>query len=84
MAEAAYCGCTVIASDIPGQNTMKDIPGIVWIPSEDVEALKCAVLDVLQEKAEKKDITEVQAYIAKHYSLEAWSEKIIEVYHQSK
>ena len=34
VAEAAYCNTQVIASDVPGQNSMKCIPGIQWVGAE--------------------------------------------------
>ena len=78
VAETAYCGCTVIASDIPGQNTMKDIPGIIWIPKENVTALEQAVIVALEDN--NSDKTKTRRYIEKHYSLEEWALNILKIY----
>ena len=42
--EALYCGCEVIASDIPGQNKIEKYVGIRWIQSENVEELQKAII----------------------------------------
>lgn len=38
--EAAYSGLSVICSDIPGQDTLKGIPGIIWTENENVEQVR--------------------------------------------
>ena len=77
VAESAYCGCHVIATDIPGQNTLKNIPGIQWIESENVSALASSIRHV-----QNKTINPSAArdYVENHYSSKAWSEHIINVY----
>ena len=78
--EALYCGCEVIASDIPGQNTMKDIVGIRWIQSENVEELQQAIIEEINSKYDISKKEKQRAYIEENYSLSAWCRKILKVY----
>lgn len=80
--EAAYCGTQVIASDVPGQNTLKKIPYISWIPSENAKKLSQALLSVINkpQKVIEKEACENKKYIIKNYSLDDWSKKVYEVY----
>lgn len=80
--EAAYAGDQVIASDIPGQDTLKDIPGITWIPSDDILQLRQAIEKAYSShiKNTLNDHTKTQNYIHKHYSLENWVKCILAVY----
>ena len=78
--EALYCGCEVIASDIPGQNTMKDIVGIRWIQSENVEELQKAIIEEINSKYDISKKEKQRAYIEENYSLSAWCRKILKVY----
>lgn len=41
--EAAYCGCQVIAIDVPGQNTTKNTTNINWVEKDDVQGLSEAI-----------------------------------------
>lgn len=80
--EAAYCGREVIASDIPGQNTLKDIPYIRWIPSGDVEALKRKIeyiFNLNKEIMYDEGIIN-KKIINKNYSLEKWINSVYSVY----
>ncbi|MBW8037410.1 glycosyltransferase [Lactobacillus helveticus] len=80
--EAAYCGAQVIASNVPGQNTLKKIPYIIWIQPENGSSLIVAIKSVLS-KSQIQLEKEAQAnkeYIMKHYSLNSWTKKIYKVY----
>lgn len=85
VAEAAYCGCQVVASDIPGQNDMKDIPGISWVPMEDVRALSSA-FDKCAERARSESAelkgqgSTAREYVREHYGLSAWVDGVLKVY----
>lgn len=85
VAEAAYCGCQVVASDILGQNDMKDIPGINWVPVEDVRALSSALDKCVEraraESAEFKGQESIaRKYVREHYGLPAWVDGVLKVY----
>ena len=83
--EAAYCDTQVIASNIPGQNSMKCIPDIQWVRAEDVNDLARALSycykmrrDHLEELKEEKLVQ--CAYIRSHFSVEKWCAEILKVY----
>lgn len=83
--EAAYCETQVIASDIPGQNSLKDIPGILWIEKENSVALSNAIDKCFYRRKKQLDYLKKQKkvqkeYIRKNYNLNTWCDEIIEVY----
>ena len=66
VAEAAYCDAQVIAADIPGQNSMKCIPGIQWVSSDNAlsEALvKCYEMNRDNPKELEEQKQTQRAYI---------------------
>ena len=83
VAETAYCQCQVIASDVPGQNTMKDIPGILWVESDNVQSLVDAILQSVERKnngeAEKIKVGQ-RKYVREHYGVDLWVQKNLDVY----
>lgn len=85
VAEAAYCDTQVIASDIPGQNSMKCVPGIQWVGAEDENDLAEALTSCyekrqnhLEELKEQKKVQ--QDYIRSHFGVETWCKEILKVY----
>ncbi|MBT9079836.1 glycosyltransferase family 4 protein [Lactobacillus delbrueckii subsp. bulgaricus] len=81
--EAAYSGLKVIASDIPGQNTLEDVPNIRWVDSENVQQLGSAILDAYQSPKENaEDIAKTKKVIEKNYSLDRWVKQIIKIYNE--
>lgn len=85
VAEAAYCNTQVIASDVPGQNSMKCIPGIQWVGAEKIDELAAAPSNCYEMKMNKtKELKQQKAiqrdYIRKHFGFDKWCDEIIEVY----
>lgn len=85
VAEAAYCETQVIASDIPGQNTMKCIPGIMWVHPERTDELADAIAKCYKLRRDNQDElnhqkTIQQAYITENFGLKKWCEDIIKLY----
>lgn len=85
VAEAAYCETQVIASDIPGQNTMKCIPGIMWVHPERADELADAIAKCYKLRRDNQDQlnhqkTIQQAYIIENFGLKKWCEDIIKLY----
>lgn len=79
--EAAYAGTRVIASDIPGQNTMRDVPGIYWINCGDTEQLRLSIEDCFEKRmVQSENAAHARAYIKENYSLAGWSKKILQIY----
>ncbi len=84
--EAAYCGCRVIASKVPGQEEI-GIPEIVWIANPEVnsektieeltEALRSIILT---EKIMKKNES-IPNYIEQGFSMHKWVAEIINFYY---
>lgn len=83
--EAAYCNTQVIASDVPGQNSMKCIPGIQWVGAEKIDELAKALNNCYEMKMNKpeelRQQKEIQRdYIRKHFGLNKWCDEIISLY----
>jgi len=85
--EAAYCGCQVIASRIPGQDE-NTVPGFLWCgnPNEKDITKEMAnqilyLTQVPNEEKEKK--TKVaRDYMRKEFSMDKWVENILAVYRE--
>ncbi|MGU9047061.1 glycosyltransferase family 4 protein [Clostridium perfringens] len=83
--ESAYSDCQVIASDIPGQDTMKSVPGIIWVKKEDIESLKNGILEAYSNKVNnkvEKIKKEQKSYVIKNFSVNNWIEDNIYLYNQ--
>lgn len=81
--EAAYSGLKVIASDVPGQNTLKNVPNIKWVDSENIQQLSSAILKDYQSPRESnEDIIKTKDVIEKNYSLDRWVKQIIKIYEE--
>lgn len=83
VAEASYSECQVLASDVPGQNTMMDIPGIYWVDLNDSEGLKKAIEDAIVKKDTDKfdEIKKEQKkYVAENYNIDKWVNANIKLY----
>lgn len=81
--EAAYSGCQVAASDIPGQNTMKSVPGIFWFEKDDIQGLKNAILMAMEvcRSGEAVRIKEKQRdYVTREFRVETWVDRNIALY----
>lgn len=80
--EAAYMGCRVIASDVPGQNSLKDVPGVAWVPAGDAIALAKAIASsrgCLHLRG-NDCLSATRAYLEEHYGIERWVERMLAVY----
>ena len=75
--EAAYCGCTVIASRIPAQQDL-NVPGSKWFKSENVKELT----ELICEAADNRTtITKEQKQQLKNrYNISKWVKHIIWIY----
>lgn len=84
VAEAAYCDTQVIATDIPGQNSMKCIPGIIWVSPDNTDELANALVQCYKkrrncyEKIEKQNATQ-RLYIVDKFGLDQWSDEIMKI-----
>lgn len=76
--EASYCGTQVIASDVPGQNTLKSIPYVKWVRPDSVSALTNAIEKAYDYPSinSKKRLNEIRKVIEQKYSLQSWTDKI--------
>ena len=83
VAEAAWCECQVIASNVPGQNTMSDIPGIIWIEPKSVDSLENAIRKAISNK-ENNTISEInklqKTYVLEKYDIATWVESTLLLY----
>ena len=83
--EAAYCNTQVIASDIPGQNSMKCVPGIQWVKPEDADDLARALSNCYQIHQDhpmelQKQKTVQREYIRDNFGVDRWCTEILKVY----
>lgn len=83
--EAAYCDTQVIASDIPGQNSIRCVPGIQWVKADSVDSLVDALTYCYEIKSNQSEIIKVQkekqrAYIREHFGLNVWCDEIMKIY----
>ena len=81
--EAAYCKSLLIASDIPGQNSLK-IPYTIQYSSNDIDDLKKSIIESLSIPEKKvSEIKEKQRqFVMEEYNLKKWSSKIINLYEE--
>ena len=83
--EAAYCGCQVIASKIPGQDE-NQVPGFYWVgnPNESDISNEMAkkIMDIyrLPESVKRDNIARAKEYMVKNFSMDQWVENILKVY----
>ena len=70
--EAAYCGCVVVASDVPGQNSLRGVPGLTWVPAENPDALADGIDDALDRLRTKTKPEKTQRYLEEHYGIDRW------------
>lgn len=83
--EAAYCDTQVIASDIPGQNSIKCVPGIRWVHAEQADELAealdaCHQFWLTEPEKLQAQKNEQRTYIRTHFGVESWCKEIMQVY----
>lgn len=83
--EAAYCGCTVIGSQIPGIQGVK-IPHMVLVPPENPKALANAIRDMfnLPEAQHDELIQSLHQEAVDNYRLERWTEEMLAYFRSRK
>ena len=83
--EAAYCGCQVIASKIPGQDE-NTVPGFVWCGNPNKGDItqemadKILYLAKLPKQEKEKNTKVARDYMMKEFSMDKWVENILAVY----
>lgn len=83
--EAAYCGCQVIVSSIPGQNENK-VPGFYWVGNPNHTDISAEIADTVKKayKLSEKDRMERTeksvAYMKQQFSMDKWVENVVRVY----
>lgn len=80
--EAAYMGCGVVASDVPGQNSLKGIDGIQWVRPNDPEDLANAMVasaDLLSART-GNDLGALRASLESQYGIGRWIADMLKVY----
>lgn len=81
--ESDYCGCSVIASDVPGQNSLMDVPGIEWVPPENVNALADKILSIAERNShDEVKHRIIQKYLEMNYGIDQWVDKEINFLYQ--
>ncbi|WP_278853216.1 glycosyltransferase family 4 protein [Gordonibacter pamelaeae] len=81
--EAAWSGCQVAASLVPGQDCLKAIPGSIWFEPENpmalAEAIAAAQLSQMRGELHETACKQ-RAFVERTYSLETWIKQIIALY----
>lgn len=79
--EAAYCGCTLIASDTPGQNEL-NIPYTFEFQSENITELRDQILQAVHLSKKERAIRqpEVREYVLSTFNINKWADQIIACY----
>lgn len=80
--EAAYSGNQVIISNVPGQNMLSEIPGVEEVQLENTKQLREKIIYAFEHSNDNRNKINNEAckYIADHFSLEKWSNSILEIY----
>lgn len=83
--EAAYCGCQVIVSSIPGQDENK-VPGFYWVGNPNHTDISAEIADTvkkaykLSEKDKMERTEKSVAYMKQQFSMDKWVENVVRVY----
>ena len=77
--EASSSSCEVIASLVPGQDTLKDIPETIWISPNDSVGLANAITDRIP-LLHSSDFSSRKDYVLSHYSIAAWVNSVNAMY----
>lgn len=81
--EACHSNCQVVSSDIPGPDSLKDIPCVQWIEPDNVDSLKKSILTAISNKASgvDKDMKRTQKqYVVNKYNVAPWVQSVLDVY----
>ena len=64
---------------------MKDIPGIIWIESNNIQSLKEAILTAIErKKSDRLEAIGVQQkeFVRENYGIDLWVNRIINIYQE--
>ena len=80
--EAVYAGLPVICSDIPENQVAREFSGVFWVKSENVGDIKKQIRTIcdLTSPVSESEYQENKTIIQRKYSLDAWKERIVELY----
>lgn len=78
--EAAYCRCSIIASEIPGNP--KEIPNQYRYPVENISQLKAQISGLLKKNNTELDRMKMEQkeFVCNNYDLSIWTERVISIY----
>jgi glycosyltransferase involved in cell wall biosynthesis len=86
--EAAYCGCQVVVSKIPGQDE-NTVPGFFWCGNPNTEDITQEMADQIlslsqmPEEEKKRTTAAARDYMIKEFSMDKWVENILAVYNRN-
>lgn len=81
--EASYCLCSVVVSDIPPQKCLQEIPYMVYHKAGDAKSLKESIEKALsQHQKRTNDIEAIRGFLRKNYSIDKWTESIMDIYNK--
>ena len=80
LSEAMYCGCNVIATNIPGQNE-NVMPGIIWVGNPNKENIVNSVVESINNCIHgKAGINASKEWLLANMSIDSWSDNILKIY----
>lgn len=83
VAEAVYMEKEVISSDIDGLQWAKELPSVVFFENENYEDLYRTILEVIKVKNNNYDKhLQSKKIIESKYTIDSWSNKIIQYYYK--
>lgn len=78
--EAAWCGCTIVASEIGGQTFHKGIPHVFWCEQNNSKALMEALMLAKEDHNSISEKKQTREYLVRNYSVQKWARDIIDLY----
>lgn len=84
--EASYCAPQVIASIVPGQDSLRIIPGTIWFDIEGGAPALAGAIEKAWERARSSDLAAIKErqrhYVLEHYSLDEWVGQMLVVFNR--
>ena len=80
--EAIYAGIPVVCSDIPENQFANEFRNIIWIRNGNIDDLSKVLNSIhdITKNVDKNDVRFNRGIIDKHYSLNTWVNRVIEIY----
>ncbi|WP_419057717.1 glycosyltransferase family 4 protein [Enorma massiliensis] len=82
--EASYCAPQVIASLVPGQDSLRVIPGTIWFDIKGGALALAGAIEDAWEQVESGNLDAIKdaqrRYVLSHYALDEWVQRMLDVF----